>query len=401
MSCPVAESPKLAVFVKGWPRLSETFIAQELLALQERGVPFVIVSLRRPTDSKRHPLHEAVTAPVLYLPEYLRREPLRFLGALLRVGCGRMPRSLKREPWRRWGQSIVASAELPRTVQGIYAHFLHSPSTVAQQVAAMRGVPWAASAHAKDIYTSEPDALRVKLSSAAWVTTCTAANAAYLKNLAAEPQRITLSYHGLDTARFPLAVSAPGAGGLVRLLAVGRLVAKKGFDDLLEALALLPEKCDWRLEHIGGGDAGALKAQAERLGLSTRIVWRGAQAAPEVLEAYRRADIFVLPSKIAGDGDRDGLPNVLLEAGSQGLAVVATTVSAIPELIESGVHGRLVPPGDAPALAAVLTELAYNRSLRHHLGQALQQRVAADFSAAVQLAPLLDKLEALSWGRSA
>ncbi|MCA3269257.1 MAG: colanic acid biosynthesis glycosyltransferase WcaL, partial [Thalassospira sp.] len=211
MSCLVAESPRLAVFVKGWPRLSETFIAQELLALQERGVPFVIVSLRRPADSKRHPLHEAVTVPVLYLPEYLHLEPLRLLRALLRGRWGRVPRSLKPDAWRRWGQSVVASAELPRTVQGIYAHFLHSPSTVAEQVAAMRGVPWAASAHAKDIYTSPPDDLRAKLSSAVWVTTCTAANVAYLRNLAAKPERVTLSYHGLDTTRFPLAVSAPGA----------------------------------------------------------------------------------------------------------------------------------------------------------------------------------------------
>ena len=129
------------------------------------------------------------------------------------------------------------------------------------------------------------------------------------------------------------------------LLSVGRLVEKKGYDDLLKALAALTPNLAWKLIHIGGGElAETLKAQAEMLGIADKIILRKAQPQTVVLEAYRDADLFVLPSKIAGDGDRDGIPNVLMEAQSQRLACSSTAVSAIPELIHDGVSGVLVPP---------------------------------------------------------
>ena len=162
----------------------------------------------------------------------------------------------------------------------------------------------------------------------------------------------------------------------VLILSVGRAVAKKGYDDLLEALALLPADLEWRFVHIGGGAlAPALRLQAERLGLSHRIDWRGAMAQPEVLAAYREADLFVLASKIAKDGDRDGLPNVLIEAQSQRLACISTDVSAIPELIEQDVTGLLVPPGSPIALAEALERLIRNPEERARLGAAGEHHV--------------------------
>src|SRR5204863_6980200 len=153
-----------------------------------------------------------------------------------------------------------------------------------------------------------------------------------------------------------------------------------GDDDLLAALALLPRELAWRLVHIGGGAlAGKLKRQAARLGLSERIDWRGAQPQPAVLQAYREADLFLLAAKIAKDGDRDGLPNVLLEAQSQGLACVATALPGIAELIEDGRTGVLVPPADPATLAAALERMIRNPALRRRLGEAGEARVRRDF----------------------
>jgi glycosyltransferase involved in cell wall biosynthesis len=166
----------------------------------------------------------------------------------------------------------------------------------------------------------------------------------------------------------------------VRLLSVGRAVEKKGYDLLLAALAALPPGLHWRLTHVGGGPLRpALERQAANLGLAGRIDWRGAETQAAVLAHYRNADLFVLASRIARDGDRDGLPNVLMEAQSQGLACLATRVAAIPELIDDGATGALVPPEDVAALAAALVRLIGDPAQRRRLGQAGQQRIRADF----------------------
>jgi glycosyltransferase involved in cell wall biosynthesis len=164
-------------------------------------------------------------------------------------------------------------------------------------------------------------------------------------------------------------------------LSVGRLVAKKGYDDLLAALALLPSGLEWRFVHIGGGALlVALRRQAQRLGLSRRIEWRGALAQPDVLAGYRGADLFVLASKPARDGDRDGLPNVLIEAQSQRLACVATDVSGIPELIEHGVTGLLTAPNYPVTLAQKIAELISDPARRAGLAVAGERRVRSLFA---------------------
>jgi glycosyltransferase involved in cell wall biosynthesis len=207
--------------------------------------------------------------------------------------------------------------------------------------------------------------------------------------LAPDLHRVALCYHGLDLHSFPPPPRRDRAGGPVTILSVGRAVAKKGYDDLLAALTLLPRSLDWRFVHIGGGTlAGKLKDEAARLGLADRIEWRGARPQPEVLAAYREADLFVLAAKIAPDGDRDGLPNVLLEAQSQGLVCVATSISGIPELIENGRTGILVPPKDRRALADALVTLIADPERRVRLGAAGEARVRAEFDADVAIEPL-------------
>ncbi|MHC8509857.1 MAG: glycosyltransferase family 4 protein [Rhodospirillales bacterium] len=384
--------------LKGWPRLSETFIAQEIKALEDRGVDIRIISLRRPADRGVHALNRAVRAPVLYLPEYLHTEPLRVLrawawarslpgyGLAKRVWRGDLKRDRSRSRRRRFGQAMVLAAEGASGVAHIHAHFLHTPASVARYAALMLGLPWSVSAHAKDIWTTPEWELSEKLADAAWCVTCTHAGAERLRALAPASGAVDLLYHGLDFTRFPeTPPSRPlrdggDAADPVRVLSVGRAVEKKGYDGLLRALAALPSTLHWRFEHIGGGaDLKKLKAQAEQLGLAGRIQWRGALTQDEVIKSYRAADVFVLNARVAADGDRDGLPNVLMEAQANGLVCLAAHVSAVPELIEHGVTGVLTPPDDAPRLSAALADLMTDPGRRARLGEAGRLRVRGAF----------------------
>ena len=181
----------------------------------------------------------------------------------------------------------------------------------------------------------------------------------------------------------------------VTLLAVGRAVDKKGFDDLLRALASIPGELHWQLLHVGDGpQLPMLKALAHELRIDDRIRWLGPQAHAVVLGAYRTAEVFVLPSRIASDGDRDGLPNVLLEAQSQRLACVSTRVSGIPELIVDGETGLLVPAGDLDALQRALTDLLADPERARRLGEAGRARVRASFSATAASERILKIYEA-------
>ena len=401
-SSPAAPAVKEVLFLlKGYPRLSETFVAQEIRALERRGLSIRIVALRRPTDRKTHPIVGEIRAPVSYLPEYLWREPWRVLGGWRRArrlpGYAAARRAwladLRRDPTanrgRRFGQALVLAAELPASIGLIHAHFLHTPASVARYAALMTGRPWSASAHAKDIWTTPDWEKAEKVASCQWLATCTAVGAAALSRLAADPGKVILARHGLDLARFPAPENRrPSRDGSdpadpVMILSVGRAVEKKGFDDLLAALALLPSGLAWRLVHVGGGPLlKSLRRQAESLGLESRIDWKGPQAQAAVLAELRAADLFALASRTARDGDRDGLPNVLMEAGSQGLPLLATRAGAIAELIVDGETGLLVPPRDPAAMAAAIARLVRDPALRQRLGGAALACVRRDFAMA-------------------
>lgn len=401
-------SASVAFILKGYPRLSESFIAQEIYGLEQAGMAIRIYAMRHPTDQRRHPVHAAIKAPIVYLPEYLHDEPLRVLRALGRVRhlpgfsaaftafAQDLRLDLSPNRFRRFGQAAVLVDELAGDVVHLHAHFIHTPASVVRYAGLMTGRSWTCSAHAKDIWTSKPWELRQKLHAAQWAVTCTKVGQEALKALADEPDKVHLAYHGLDLARFHRK-SGEGsrADGTdprqpVRLLAVGRAVPKKGFDILLKALALLPQDCHWHFTHIGGGDElKRLKAEADRSGLSQKMAWLGARDQLDVLAAYRDADFFVLPSLIAGDGDRDGLPNVLMEAQSQGLACLSTTVSGIPELISDGKTGVLVQPGDIAALSAALASLIADPERRRALGEAGERQVRHHFDHKVGLLNLL------------
>ncbi|MBA1158137.1 glycosyltransferase family 4 protein [Microvirga mediterraneensis] len=411
---PSKTARRIAIVVKGYPRLSETFIAQEILALEQRGLALEIWSLRHPTERAVHPMHKAIKARVSYLPEYLYEEPLRVLrGAfwsLGRKGFGPTIRAfwrdLKRDftanRVRRLGQAFVMAREMPEEVRHLHVHYLHTPASVVRYAALLTGRSWTFSAHAKDIWTTPDWEKREKMEEALWGVTCTAQGAGNLQSLS-RPDKVALVYHGLDLSRFPAAPeSRPARDGSdpldpVRIVSVGRAVAKKGFGDLIQALAALPQDLHWRFAHVGGGELlNSLKKQAQEAGIADKVAFLGSKAQPDIIALLREADLFVLPSKEAKSGDRDGLPNVIMEAASQGLAIVATDFAGIPEFIRNDVEGVLVPPGDWAALSNALNLLARDPAQRDALGAAAFARLRRDFSMEGGIDVLEDRLRAVT-----
>jgi glycosyltransferase involved in cell wall biosynthesis len=340
-----------------------------------------------------------VAARTVYLPEYLKDDPHRVFAAWRKArhlpgyqaARRKFLADLRRDPssnrLRRWGQALVLAAELSPSIERLYAHFLHTPSSVTRYAAAMRGLPWSVSAHAKDIWTSEPWEVAEKLADCSWLVTCTALGLQRLKELAPRPERLKLVYHGLDFAHLPPPrLARPRRDGTnpadpVIILSIGRKVEKKGYDDLLDALAKLPPALHWRFEHIGAGElSDALKAQAAARGIAERCLWHGAQPQHVVFAALARADLFVLAAKKAADGDQDGLPNVLMEAAQQGLAIVSTRAAAIGEFITDGENGLLVAPGAPGELAAALARLVGEPDLRRRLASRASEIVHTRFS---------------------
>jgi glycosyltransferase involved in cell wall biosynthesis len=277
--------------------------------------------------------------------------------------------------------------ELPSEIGHLHVHYLHTPASVVRYAALLTGRSWTFSAHAKDIWTTPDWEKREKLDEALWGVTCTAQGAEHLQSLSSSPDRVSLVYHGLDLSRFPAPPEGrPARDGSdpadpVRIVSVGRAVSKKGFGDLLQALAALPPDLHWRFAHVGGGDLlNNLKAQAERTGIADKVAFLGSKAQPDIIALLREADLFALPSKKAASGDRDGLPNVLMEAASQKLAIVATDFAGIPEFIRDGQEGQLVAPGDWEALSNALNLLARQPERRSTLGNAAFERLRGEFS---------------------
>ena len=384
-------SRRVAVLVKGYPRLSETFIAQEIAGLEDRGLDQLIVSLRQPAEGRLHPVHRRIHAGVLYLPEYLKDDPARVragrdfaerqpgFAAALRTVEADLVRDRSPSRYRRFGQACVLARELPADIGWLHTHYLHTPASVCRYAAMILGIGWSFSAHAKDIWTTPAWEISEKLGSAAFGVTCTGANLDYLRSLAPRPRAIELVYHGLDLSEVvPRAQRRPD--GPLRIVSVGRTVEKKGFPDLVRALALLKDR-NWVFEHVGGGGlTRKLQEQADKAGIGGRIVWHGSRDRAEIFALLSSADLFVLPSRIARTGDRDGLPNVLMEAQAHRVPVVSTRVSAIPELVEDGVTGLLVEPRDPKALAAAIARLIDDPDLATRLAEAGEKRVREAFS---------------------
>jgi len=270
-----------------------------------------------------------------------------------------------------------------RPVAHIHAHFCHTPTSVALFASELTGLPFSFTAHAKDIYTSEPDQLARKIHKARFVVTCTGYNARYLTELkrsagAATP--IHTIYHGIDLDFFSF-THRPAPSPPYLILSVGRIVPKKGYDDLLKALQLLDNAgLDFQFVQIGTGEIESrIRTLVGELGLSHRVTMLGTLTHKEVIAWYRKAHCFALACKVAPNGDRDGIPNVLIEAMAVGLPVVATRVSAIPELVEAGVTGTLIEPEEPAAMARAITHVLLHPQAHANEVKRARARVEEEF----------------------
>lgn len=391
--------PVLGMILKGYPRISETFIAHEIRLLEEAGLAIRILSMRPGREAITHPVVRAIRARVDYLPETFwknaprllyrnsllcLRRPRRYAAglklALRRLGRSGNPASLRHFLQAGW---LVEKLLAGSGIAHFHAHFAHSPASVALYASALSGLPFSFTAHAKDIYTTDPAQLREKIARASFVVTCTRYNARHLGRIAGGLSTpIHCFYHGIDTRFFD---SGPElrftARPPYRILTVARLIAKKGIPTILRALARLKSEglpFDYTL--VGEGpEREKVEGLVRGLGLGGGCRLAGTLAHEAVREEYRRADLFVLASEVAADGDRDGIPNVLVEAMSMGVPVAATRVSAIPELVADEETGLLVSPGDEEALAAAMRRLLVDRELRRRVLPAARARVRAEF----------------------
>lgn len=415
---------EIAYVLKSFARASETFITNEIYRLEQLGLKLRIFSLRGPSTDKRHAVVDEIKAPVQYVPaltplpdvsffRWLRVNVPPFLpshrllfkarpGAYLKT-FGEMLRLTLTLRESRWSKprkqflkeflqaGFIAQQVLEAgRIRQLHAHFAHTSTTVAMFASQLSGIPFSFTAHAKDIYWPElnpGNLLAIKLRRARFVVTCTQANEKHLREVEPNSTPIHTIYHGLDTKKFAPLEHYESDRPVI--LSVGRLVEKKGYRYLVEACRILHEQGRQFVCHIvGGGDHEPIKKLIAQWQLKDIVKLHSAVTQEELRDIYSRATVFALACQIVDNGDRDGIPNVLAEAMAMELPVVSTDISGIPELVESGVNGLLVPQKDAAALARAIAQLLDDAAMRKRLGQAARARVCYIFDVEVNVKPL-------------
>lgn len=392
------ETGRLAYLTKRFPRLSETFILDEILGLERNGLPLQLYSLGHPGETKVQGDVAKVRSDVRYIHtpgskltrakntarivashlSVLRKHPRRYASVIAYVALKRRSRTAVKHLFEagRFADLIERDG-----TGHIHAAFAHGPASVAHFASRLTGIPFSFSAHAKDLYLSAPDLLARKVAASSFVLVCSqSALGAVEDRVRAHhapevrqrgKNKPILAYHGVDIERFHPPLSERQEGP-VRILAVGRLVPKKGYSTLIEALRIAKTSGgDFTCDIVGAGPLRAeLESQAQDAGLQGIVRFVGALTQTEIAKRYTEVDVFVQASVVVSDGDRDGVPNSIMEAMATGLAVCGTDVAGIPEVIEDAKTGLLVQPADAVAMAQAIEALVSDEELRQRLGTA-------------------------------
>jgi glycosyltransferase involved in cell wall biosynthesis len=391
--------PVLGMILKGYPRISETFISNEILLLENLGFAIRLFSMRQPRENFSHESVKKIRAKVDYLPETLikplprllyhnlllaAKKPVVYAGAL-KTAYRRFLRTHKSATIKHLLQAgYLAHRFLPASgVTHLHAHFAHSPTSVAMFASHLTGLPFSFTAHAKDIYTSDPRQLREKIGLARFVITCTEYNRRHLSKLSdGNATPIHRNYHGIDIKLFSDNNEIPKIPVQpYQILTIARLTAKKGLPTIYKALRILRDQgVSLHHTHIGGGeDREEIISLIKDLDLGSVTRLLGTQPHQVVLEHYKNADLFVLGCEVAPNGDRDGIPNVLVESMAMGLPVVVTDISAIPELVQDSKTGLLVPPGQPGRLADAIMRMLKDTELRNRVIPAAREAVVKNF----------------------
>lgn len=412
---------KIAYLLKMFPRFSETFILNEILELERQDVALSLISLKRPKESFRQASVAQVKSRVTYVPEPIavrpfmfirnlktlwpvlkanlelyKKDPKRYRKAFIVCLRSKTPKASK----RFLAAAYIANILLETGVHHLHAHFANDPATVAQFVHLLTGIPYSFTAHAKDIYLSKENLLAHKIQTAEFVVTCTDYNQRYLCNISRNNTPIYTIHHGIDWNLFSKQEKKPchaqkGHSPSRRppiVLSVGRLVEKKGFDCLIQACNFLDTwRIDFQCEIIGEGPLKSYLEELIRLlSLQPRVHITNFIPQEKLIHKYAQASVFALPSQISENGDRDGIPNVLLEAMAMGVPVVATNVSGITEVVDPLKNGFSVPPQDPFALATSLREILSQPAKYQILADRANETVRRDFDLSLNVSRLVN-----------
>ncbi|MFV0493012.1 MAG: glycosyltransferase family 4 protein [Pseudorhodobacter sp.] len=370
--------------VKRYPRYSETFIVNEILAHEETGREIDIFALRRVEESHFQDILARVRAAVTRVPDrYRSPHDLWQLMQAGRVDLPGLASVLGDFPEARGedvAQALFIALEVRRRgIEHLHAHFGTIAATVTRIAAALAGVPWSVTLHAKDIYYlyEENQNLDLKLRDADGVVTVSDYNVEYLRRTypGSSPIRI---HNGIDLERFRWQAPVAGAD---EILAVGRLVEKKGFHILIEALLTLAgEGRRLRARIIGAGEEeDDLRAQIAEAGLQQQITLCGPMPQRDIMTAMQQGALLACPCVVGRDGNRDGMPTVLLEAMALGLPCIGSDVTGIPELIDDNRNGLVVPEGDPDLLARGIARLLDDPALRLRLSRAARAKMEESY----------------------
>ncbi|MEZ4864417.1 MAG: glycosyltransferase [Caldilineaceae bacterium] len=415
------QQPIIAYIVRSYPRLSQTFILNEILALESLGRKIHIFAVTHPHEPLTQAQVSQVQAPVEYLEQAEQRSWRKIMLEHLRQ-FGRAPWAylctlcyLVRHTDFDAGytastrfvcflQAVYLAARLHqlqhesgRNVGHVHAHFAHDPALIAQLVHRLTGIPYSFTAHARDLYQIPASALAERIADANAIVTCCATNIEYLKQVAPAPQhgKLRVIHNGINLQDFQPQPHTEDNGHIPLIISASRLVTKKGYPDLLQACARLQQAGrSFHCVIYGEGPLqGELTQLINELGLTHCVQLAGACTQQELQRVLPQADIFALTPFVTDDGDRDGVPTVLAEAMACGVPVVSTTVAGIPELVTHSRNGLLAAPHDIETVANELALLLSDADQRRQLGAAGRTTIADHFnlqSSAQQLAALFD-----------
>lgn len=372
--------------VKRYPRFSETFIVNEILAHERAGVPVQIFAVRRVNESSFQSILGQVRSPVQYISDSTPKA--EGLWSAFKAGARALP-----DFWKNLDD--FADEDMPDVLQAVqlaiaaqaagithlHAHFATVATTVARMAARFAGIGYSVTAHAKDIFHADIDPLKLrpKLADARAVVTVSDFNVDFLaREHNIRPPHVERIYNGLWLDEFPF---SPPAGRPRHIVAVGRLVEKKGFGTLVKACALLRDSGQsFTCEIIGDGpERAALASQIAALGLEGSVSLAGALPRLNVVRALQGAAVSALPCIVADDGDRDGLPTVLVEAMALGTPCVSTDVTGVPEVVRHGETGLCIAQRDPAALADALAVVLDDPALRDRLARNARALIERDF----------------------
>lgn len=396
---------RLGYLYSRYPVLSQTFCDAEMLELERRGHEIVLGSLYPPKTPLRHEYLAKLRAQIRYAPSSRHLDKTARRAKLL----GRWPKGMVSRHENKYGPEYKAALRARNAlffvelfkrerVSHFHVHFANRAAHTAMFVKAMSGIPFSMTAHGQDFMSDlgNDELLRELCATAEFV----GAETDYSRNMLAarcpeSRDRIFRVYNGLDLSRFPLQ-NITRTGGPIRFLSIGRLVAFKGFDILIDACAQLKDRrLDFACEIIGDGSLrDDLEQRVVNHNLQERIHFAGEQSQNYVLTALRNCDVFVLASSVDERGASDIFPTVIAEAMASGKPVISTTVAGIPELVVNGETGLLVAPRDVNALADAMERLAIDEKLRSDFGRASRERIEQKFTIEKTIEPLLERFAA-------